>query len=273
MTKAQIASALTCAVEAADKAGTLMTRNFRKAKVINESTRHDIKLELDVRCQEAIEKHVLKSFPSFAILGEEGTTGDISAEYRWVVDPIDGTVNFTYDIPHANSSIALQQRISDDAEFPDGNYETILGVVLDPFTREIWTATKNGVAKLNGKKIQVSPRKKLSDSIITMGFAKRQSNITSMIPIFEQLSYKVKKVRMMGAAALSMTYVASGRFDAYLESGVRLWDIAAGGLILERAGGDFCCTPVNKDHTYRLVANNGLVGKAIKKIFPPHVDS
>lgn len=268
MNKANLKKALHVAEEAAGKAGNLMLKNFRKKKVINESSRHDIKLELDVKCQEAIEKHLLRHYPSFAILGEEGTTGDIQSEYRWVVDPIDGTVNFTYDIPHANSCIALQKRVSDSAEYSDQNYQTILGVVLDPFTSEMWTATKGGKARLNKKIIRVSGRKSLKDTIITMGFAKSRGSISTMLPVFEQLSYKVRKVRMMGAAALSMSYVASGRFDAYLESGVRIWDIAAGGIILEEAGGDFCHVPVDHNHTYRLIANNGLISKSLKKYFP-----
>lgn len=267
MNKSQLKSALTAAEEAVQKAGDLMYKNFRKSKVINEVSRHDIKLELDVQCQETIEKHLNKTHPGFALLGEEGTSGDINSEYRWVVDPIDGTVNFTYDIPHANSTIALQKRISDDALFPDQNYQTIVGVVFDPFTRELWTATKGGSAKLNGKRIKVSQRS-LRESIITMGFSKSQKSISQMIPVFENLSYKVRKVRMMGAAALSIAYIASGRFDAYIETGIRLWDIAAGGLILEEAGGDFCHVPTNKDHTYRLIANNGKISRSLKKHFP-----
>ena len=272
MNKSQIKAALSVTEGAVLKAGEIMYKNFRKSKVINEVSRHDIKLELDVLCQKAIEKHLAKSYPSFAVLGEEGTSGDINSEYRWVVDPIDGTVNFTYDIPHANSTIALQKRISDGAEFPDHNYQTIIGVVFDPFTKELWTATKGGPSKLNGERINVSKRT-LRESIITMGFSKSQKNISRMIPVFENLSQRVRKVRMMGAAALSLAYIASGRFDAYMETGIRLWDIAAGGLILEEAGGDFCHIPINKNHTYRLIANNGTISKSLKKYFPEKPES
>src|SRR5213594_1406617 len=111
MTKNSQPKALLSAVAAARAAGELMRANFRSAKKINEATQHDIKLELDVRCQKLIEKTLRKAFPSVAVLGEEGTLGDPESEFRWVVDPIDGTVNFTYGIPHACVSIALQQRI------------------------------------------------------------------------------------------------------------------------------------------------------------------
>src|SRR3954469_20300278 len=105
--------ALAVAVRAAKAAGALMRKNFNSVKKINEATQHDIKLELDVRCQKLIERTLRKAFPGYAILGEEGTLGDIQSEYRWVVDPIDGTVNFTYGIPHCCVSIALQKRNAD----------------------------------------------------------------------------------------------------------------------------------------------------------------
>src|SRR5213075_713005 len=119
--------ALHCAVSAAKAAGELMRANLNSTKKINEATQHDIKLELDVRCQKLIEKTLRKSFPSFSILGEEGTLGDQDSEYRWVVDPIDGTVNFTYGIPHCCVSIALQERTGDAGQHPDLNYKTIVG--------------------------------------------------------------------------------------------------------------------------------------------------
>src|SRR6185503_18308120 len=110
MTGKHVQAALKTAVAASKLAGAIMRKNLRLTKKVNEATQHDIKLELDVRCQNAIERRLRKDFPGIAILGEEGITGDPEAEYRWVVDPIDGTVNFTYGIPHAAVSIALQGR-------------------------------------------------------------------------------------------------------------------------------------------------------------------
>src|SRR5438132_6639047 len=115
MTKKTQHQALSAAMTAARSAGKLMRANFHSVKKVNEATQHDIKLELDVRCQKLIEKTLRKSFPSFSILGEEGTLGDQESEYRWVVDPIDGTVNFTYGIPHCCVSIALQRAITNIA--------------------------------------------------------------------------------------------------------------------------------------------------------------
>src|SRR6266550_1262917 len=103
--------ALGVAVKAARAAGALMKKHFHEPKKVTETTQHDIKLELDVRCQQLIEKKLAASFPKISVLGEEGDTGDPSAEQRWVIDPIDGTVNFAYGIPHSCVSIALQEKV------------------------------------------------------------------------------------------------------------------------------------------------------------------
>lgn len=143
---------------------------------------------------------------------------------------------------------------------------TVVGVVYDPFCDELWTAIRGQPSKLNGKVIHVSDRKALKDCIVSIGFAKSRSNLERTLPYFNVLVRRVRKIRLMGAAALAMTYVASGRFDAYFEQGIKLWDIAAGGLILECAGGEFWNEPVDSQHTYRLVANNGYLRKKLQSL-------
>jgi myo-inositol-1(or 4)-monophosphatase len=245
--------ALECAVTAARAAGRLMRSQKSAPKKINEQSQHDIKLELDVLCQKLIEKTLSSAFPQAAILGEEGASGQEDAPLRWVIDPIDGTVNFTYGIPHACVSIALQRR-------SDGcGYVTEIGVVYDPFCDELWTARRGGPARLNGKVIHASRRKALDEAIVAIGFSKTLDSLHENLPVFNVLVRRVRKVRMMGAAALALTYVASGRFDAYIESGISLWDIAAGGLILECAGGEFWHRPLPGLQKYRMIANNGLL--------------
>ena len=162
-----------------------------------------------------------------------------------MVDPIDGTVNFTYEIPHACVSIALQSRMGTTGTEKD--YKSVVGVVYDPFCDEMWTAIRGQPAKLNNIRIHVSDRARLNESIVALGFAKNKYTLEKMLPAFNDLIHRVRKIRMMGAAALSMVYVASGRMDAYLEFGLRLWDIAAGGLIIECAGGEFFHEPVEGD--------------------------
>ena len=219
------------AVRAAQAVGSLMRRNLHASKRANSVTQHDIKLELDVRSQKLIERSLRRTFPQVAVLGEEGVAGRADAEYRWVVDPIDGTVNFAYGIPHACVSIALQQRAQTPgvAEYDDG-YQTLVGVVYDPFCDELWTAIRGQAARLNGKIIRVSKRRKLREAIVSIGFAKTRENQEATLPYFIDLVHQVRKLRIMGSAALALTYVASGRFDAYIERGLRLWDIAAASL-------------------------------------------
>ena len=148
MTAAQKKQLLATAVKAAHAAGDIMRRNRLALKKINEVTQRDIKLELDVRCQRKIESILTRTHPEIGILGEEENVGDIETELRWVVDPIDGTVNFTYGIPHACVSIALQRRLAKRNQYGD-DYETVVGAVFDPFTDELWTAIRGQVAKLN----------------------------------------------------------------------------------------------------------------------------
>ncbi len=253
----QLRLARVAAIDAAREVGVLLRRHLHTAKRANVVTQHDIKLELDVRSQGIIERWVLAALPQAAVLGEEGTKGDVSSALRWVVDPIDGTVNFAYGIPHAAISIALQERTGprDKAAYEDG-YRTILGVVYDPFADEMWTAMAGQPARLNGKAMHVSNRRKLEEAIVSIGFAKSRESLEATLPYFIKLVHRVRKVRMMGSAALALTYVAMGRFDAYIERGIRLWDIAAGGLIVECSGGTFWRQAVSDDFTYRMIVSN-----------------
>jgi len=273
------------AVQAARAAGALMRRHFRSPKKIHSATQHDIKLELDVRSQKLIERTLRSAYPHIAVLGEEGVLGVAGADHRWVVDPIDGTVNFAYGIPHACVSIALQIRNAGDGTrsskfqaqgsrfnvqvHPNAAYETVVGVVYDPFCDELWTAMSGGRAYLNGKVVRVSARNRLSEAIVSIGFAKESATLRRMLPVLNRLAHRVRKVRIMGAAALALTYVASGRMDAYIESGIRLWDIAAGGLILECAGGDFWHEPLAGAHTFRVMANNGRLQRQLGELIEP----
>ena len=260
-----IQTAQSTAMRAARAVGQLMRTQLHAAKRANSVSQHDIKLELDVRSQRLIEKTLRTNFPDTAVLGEEGITGDPQADHRWVVDPIDGTVNFAYTIPHACVSIALQRRASGKARsvYEDG-YETVVGVVYDPFCDELWTATLGEPARLNGKAVRVSRRSKLREAIVSIGFAKSRESLQATLPYFNDLVYRVRKVRMMGAAALALTYVATGRFDGYIERGIRIWDIAAGGLIVECAGGEFWRKAVDTNHTYRMITTNGLLRNKLR---------
>jgi myo-inositol-1(or 4)-monophosphatase len=242
-----------------------MRRNLHGPKRAHLVTQHDIKLELDVRCQKLIENTLRSTFPDVALLGEEGIAGRADAAYRWVVDPIDGTVNFAYGVPHACVSIALQRRAEppEKAEFDDG-YQSLVGVVYDPFCHELWTGIRGQSARLNGRIIRVSKRRKLAEAIVSIGFAKTRENLEATLPSFIELAHSVRKLRIMGSAALDLVYVATGRFDAYIERGLHLWDVAAGGLIVECAGGTFSHQAIPDTEAYRIVASSGLLKRYLR---------
>lgn len=268
MKRAEQQRALTVAVAAAKAAGHLMRKNARSPKRVNVATQHDLKLELDVRCQALIVRRLLAAFPGSGVFGEEGSAGAADAVLRWVVDPIDGTVNFAYGIPHASVSIALQQRVkSPQRTRPRTDYETILGVVFDPFQGELWTALRGAVARLNGEPTCVSARAKLDEAVVSLGFGKQAAVLRHMVPACQQLSDHVRKLRIMGSAALALTYVASGRFDAFVELGLGWWDVAAGGLIVECAGGDFWRREL-PDGSYEVIATNGRLRRALRPHLP-----
>jgi len=259
------------AVAAAKSVGALMRRHLDLPKRAKAMTQYDIKLELDFLCQKLIERRLRSAFPETGVLGEEGVAGNPNSEYRWVVDPIDGTVNFAYGIPHACVSIALQRHAVErlqrarslPASYPDG-YQTLIGVVYEPFCNELWTANGTGPARLNGEVIHVSKRQRLQDAIVTIGLSKSREHLDATLPLLNGLARRVRKLRIMGAGALDLTYVASGRFDAYLERSISLWDVAAGALILERAGGEVWRKPIPGDHKFRMIASNGLLRKELK---------
>lgn len=243
------ASYLTIAVEAARAAGQLLRDNFGQELDVNAFEAHDIKLELDVRSQDLITGILLKSFPDHAIYGEEGIAGNQESPFQWIVDPIDGTVNFFYGIPHFCISIALRT---------EG--EIIVGVIYDPMRDELWTVERGGQAQLNGKPIKVSARTQISDAVLSVGFAKNKTTIGSGLPLFEKMIYKARKCRLMGSAALDLAYVATGRLDAYIESSVSLWDIAAGHLLVQAAGGQVETTPrADNPDKISIVASSGVM--------------
>lgn len=262
----ELRRALTAATDAANAAGALMKTNLRRTKKVNESHQHDIKLELDVRCQKVITRVLAQAFPEIPVLGEEGQDESVAqAPARWVVDPIDGTVNFAYGIPHAAVSIALQVRAATakSADYPDG-YQTVVGVVLDPFVGELFSAIRGQSAKLNGKAIQVSPRRRLDEAMVCVGFAKSLDSLERFQQHAQQLTHRVRKLRIMGSAALALAYVADGRFDAYVERGIRLWDVAAGALLIECAGGEFWKEQLPGEHVFGLCATNGRLRRQLE---------
>jgi myo-inositol-1(or 4)-monophosphatase len=238
---------LETAKEAARAAGELLRENFGAELDVNEFAQHDIKLELDVRCQDLITEKILAAFPGHAIYGEEGLAGDQDSEYQWIVDPIDGTVNFFYGIPHFCVSIALRR-----------GEEMQVGVIYDTMMDEMFEGVRGGVPLRNGVEMRASARDEMGQAMVTVGFSKTEEGMKRGMAKFERYATQVRKTRMMGSAALGMAYVACGRLDAYIEEQISLWDIAAGWLLVEAAGGDVAMSPgKEKEDTWSIVVTNG----------------
>jgi myo-inositol-1(or 4)-monophosphatase len=241
---------LDTAIQAAHAAGKLIRENFGSELHVNEMKKYDIKLELDVKSQELITSIILERYPDHAVLGEEGDTGG-TGEIEWIVDPIDGTVNYFFGIPHFCVSIAARRR---------GTEDIILGVIFDPSQNELWTVAEGVPPTLNGKPISCSTRAEMSECVVTVGFSKSKESLDAGFERYKRISYSVRKTRMLGSAALAMAYIACGRLDAYVEEQISLWDIAAGKMLVEQAGGSVTLRPgVAKEGTMFICATNGKV--------------
>jgi myo-inositol-1(or 4)-monophosphatase len=240
---------LDAAIVAARAAGQLLRENFHEPLRVNAAEAHDIKLEIDVRTQDLITKLLLERFPAHALYGEEGIVGDQESEFQWVVDPLDGTVNYFYGIPHFCTSIALRRA-----------REIIVGVIYDPIREELWAAQKGTAPTLNGSAFRVSTRSELREAIVSVGLSKTDATIEAGLPLLQEMIHRVRKCRLMGSAALDMAYVACGRFDAYIEQGISLWDIAAGWLLVETAGGSVeMKARTDMKEKYSIIASNGIL--------------
>lgn len=243
---------LATATEAAQQAGQLIKSQFGSKLTVNELQRHDIKLEMDVRSQALITGLILGRHPDHSILGEEGNANaGGGGEVEWIVDPIDGTVNYYFGIPHFCVSIAARCR---------GTQELLLGVIYDPMLDELWQVAQGTAPVLNGKPMRVSERAAMAEAVVTVGFSKSRESLDAGFARYQRIAYEVRKTRMLGSAALAMAYIACGRLDAYVEEQISLWDIAAGKMLVEAAGGRVLLRPgVKKEGSMFICAWNGRV--------------
>lgn len=187
----------------------------------------DLVTEADIASQEEIRRILLTTYPGHAFLGEEGQPiGPADAEYRWLVDPLDGTTNYVHQIPHYCVSIALQHR-----------GKLVCGAVFDPVSHECFTAELGRGAHLNSRKITSSQTTTISDAVVAVSFPPRVQPKSRELAEFERVIAACRAVRRTGSAALNLCYVAAGRFDAYWGGHTKAWDVAAGALMLQEAGG------------------------------------
>ena len=201
-------------------------RDLKNLGVQSKETSKDIVTEADKAVERYIREQLAGTFPDHAITGEEeGASGD--HEYRWIIDPIDGTVSYLHDQPFFSVSIALSRKD-----------EIILGAVYAPVLKELFFAEKGKGAFLNDQPLRVSGEEELEQAVIGTGFACLRANLEkNNLPAFAAVASRVRGVRRYGSAALDLCYVAAGRLDAYWESHINIYDIAAGWIILTEAGG------------------------------------
>jgi len=198
-------------------------------------------------------------FPEHGIYGEEGTRDRLEGEFRWYVDPLDGTTNFAHGFPQFCVSMGLEHRPAGLASEQDGTL--IAGVIYDPLRDELFTALRGAGAQLNGKTIHVSRTRELAEALLATGFPSRKRHSSPNIHFYQEFTLRSHGVRRAGSAALDLAYVACGRFDAFWEFNLNPWDTAAGLLLIDEAGGK--TTDFSGGH-YRLesgetLASNGLI--------------
>lgn len=253
-----MASYLETAGEIAREAGALLSGYFERRVAFELKGEHDLVTEAD-RASEALVVERLRShFPTHNIVAEEGGGHTSSSEYRWYVDPLDGTTNFAHSFPVYNVTLALEHR-----------GELVAGVIFDPTRQEMFTAERGGGAYLNNRRIRVSAAKRVQDALVATGFpsARRHQNVN--IHFYYQLAMVSHGVRRAGAAAIDLAYVACGRLDAFWEFSLKPWDMAAGILLVEEAGGR--CSDMRGSRCDlkgpHLLADNGLVHAELLTLF------
>ena len=235
---------LETAIRAAREAGRALLEGSRGEIRIERLAQRDVKLAMDKQAEEIILRVIREKFPGHAILSEECGAAGPSSEYLWVVDPLDGTVNFSRRVPLWGTSVAL---LHEGRE--------IVGVIFDPIHDELFHAEAGKGAFLNGKRICVSERSPLSAAIIAFGFSSNEERLRRGLAAASQLPLAASKVRGLGSAVLHLAYVACGRLDGFFEYGINQWDIAAGVVLIREAGGSVTARTL-PDRSIDLVCSN-----------------
>ncbi len=246
---------LEVAVEAAKLGGDILKRNYGCAKKIEYKSEINIVTDVDKRSEELIVDLLSSRFPQHSVLAEEGTNSEHCSEFRWVIDPLDGTTNYAHDYPFFCVSIALEK-----------NGEVVTGVVYQPIFEELFVAEKGHGAYLNGKKIHVSKVSKLREALLSTGFPYDVQD--EALEYFKNFVYTAQAVRRDGSAALDLCYLAMGRFDGFWELRLKPWDTAAGALVVTEAGGLVTDFSLSHYSIYQseIMASNGLIHDQMREV-------
>ena len=221
-----MAGYLETAVEIAREAGALLATYFERRVRFELKGEFDLVTEADRASEKLVVERLRTHFPSHGIVAEEGGGHESASEYRWYVDPLDGTTNFAHGFPIFNVTLGLYRA-----------GEAVAGVVYDPIRQEMFSAERGAGAYLNGKRIRVSSARNLGESLASTGFPSRKRNQDVNIHFYYQVAMASHGVRRTGSAAIDLAYVASGRLDFFWEFGLMPWDMAAGVLLVQEAGG------------------------------------
>lgn len=239
---------LETAVEIAREAGALVAHYLERRIPYETKGEFDLVTEADRASEKLVVERLRTHFPSHGIVAEEGGGHTSPSDYCWFVDPLDGTTNFAHGFPVFNVTMGLARA-----------GEIVAGVVYDPTRQEMFTAERGAGAYLNHRRIRVSNAKKVSDSLASTGFPSRKRHHNINIHFYYQLAMASHGVRRTGSAAIDLAYVACGRLDYYWEFGLKPWDMAAGTLLVEEAGGrvsDMKGGPLAVTTSEHLLADN-----------------
>lgn len=249
---------LETAAEIARDAGALLARYFERRVAVERKGEYDLVTEADRASEALVVERLRAHFPSHAIVAEEGSGIESPSEYRWYVDPLDGTTNFAHGYPVFNVTIGLERA-----------GEPIAGVVYDPVRDEMFTAERGGGAYLNHRRIRVSTTRRMRESLLSTGFPNSQRGGNFNIHFYHQLAMATHGVRRSGSAAIDLAYVACGRQDGFWEFGLAPWDMAAGRLIVAEAGGCYSDMEGRPHHVHspHLMADNGLIHDELLALF------
>jgi myo-inositol-1(or 4)-monophosphatase len=227
----------------------------------------DIVTEADRASEQLIREKLKAAFPTHGIYGEEGTRDQLESEYRWYVDPLDGTTNFAHGFPAFCVVLGLEHRPAGLAAEADG--EMVAGVVYDPLRNEMFSAERGKGAFLNGRAIHVSKIKTLQESLTATGFPSRKRHASPNVHFYQEITLRSHGVRRAGSAALDLAYVACGRLEGFWEFNLNPWDTSAGVLLVAEAGGTVTHFDGGKFtlDSREVLATNGLILPEMKHIF------
>ena len=251
----------------AREAGALLREYFHRGVHTEYKGDVDLVTEADRASEKLISGRLRAAFPEHGIYGEEGTRSGLDAEFRWYIDPLDGTTNFAHGFPVFGVVLGCERRAAGLKQDQDG--EMVAGVIYDPLRDEMFSAERGKGSLLNGKPIHVSRVKTLAESLVATGFPSRKRHSSPNVHFYQEFTLRSHGVRRAGSAALDLAYVAAGRLEAFWELQLNPWDTSAGFLIVEEAGGKVTHFDGSKFtlDSREVFATNGLIHAEMQALF------